>query len=160
MLRTGNTSANIRLFVLVLLSDNREDQLFFKVIGKNLNSRAKVALGQLNWGSFFYLQRSGIYINNHSNFSNLPFCGIAYFKQIKQVMRAKKENIRPNIAPLIIRGEREFAAAFGISDGHTQARLRDRGLPCYHDGKCFVYFPDEVVSWMKENWKINLPDNT
>lgn len=73
-------------------------------------------------------------------------------------MRAKEKNIRPNIVPIIIRGEREFARAFGISDGHTQAKLRAQGMPCYHDGKCFVYFPDEVKAWMKEKWKIIHPE--
>jgi hypothetical protein len=61
-----------------------------------------------------------------------------------------------NIPPLTIRGESEFAAAFGIKDPRTQAKLRSEGMPCYHDGSMFIYIPEEVINWMKQNWKINI----
>ena len=68
------------------------------------------------------------------------------------------KKLRENIAPVIIRGQKEFAAAFGISDPLVQARLRSEGLPCYNDGKMFVYDPNEVLAWMKKSWKIGLPE--
>ncbi|MDR1338581.1 MAG: hypothetical protein LBK58_00735 [Prevotellaceae bacterium] len=63
---------------------------------------------------------------------------------------------RPTIEPLVIRGDEEFFSAFGIPE-KKQAEMRTKGLPCYHDGKCFIYFPDEVSAWIKENWKMALP---
>jgi hypothetical protein len=66
----------------------------------------------------------------------------------------KKE--RRQIDPLVIRGDVEFFNAYGIP-AKKQAEMRDKGLPCYHDGKCFIYFPDEVDTWIKTNWRLNLP---
>jgi hypothetical protein len=73
-------------------------------------------------------------------------------------MREKKGTVRTNIKPEMLRGEREFAAAFGIKSGDTQAKLRAQGMPCYYDGAMFVYDPKEVKEWMKEKWKLNLPE--
>jgi hypothetical protein len=64
----------------------------------------------------------------------------------------KKETRK--ISPIIIRGESEFSEAFGIKDPRTQAALREKGLPCMHDGAMYVYDPQDVLAWMKTNWKI------
>jgi hypothetical protein len=73
----------------------------------------------------------------------------------------KKRNgkVRENIKPLLLRGESEFAAAFGIVSNHTHARLRNEGMPYYCDGKMFVYDPEEVIPWLKEHWKPQMPSN-
>jgi len=68
--------------------------------------------------------------------------------------------LRENITPIIIRGEKEFAAAFGYSDPLVQQRLRNEGMPHYNDGKCFVYDPQEVLDWMKKNWRVIVPSIT
>ena len=68
-----------------------------------------------------------------------------------------KKDKRNNIEPLVIRGADEFFKAYGIATD-KQSEMRKKGLPCYHDGKCYLYFPDEVENWIKANWKLNLPD--
>jgi len=65
---------------------------------------------------------------------------------------------RTNIEPIVIRGETEFAAAFGISDPRMQARLRSEGLPCMHDGRMYVYNPAKVLAWMENNWRVVTPE--
>jgi hypothetical protein len=72
----------------------------------------------------------------------------------KQKRRGK---VRENIKPLLLRGESEFAAAFGIHSNHTHAQLRNEGMPFYCHGKIFVYDPEEVLSWLKERWKPQMP---
>jgi hypothetical protein len=67
-----------------------------------------------------------------------------------------KDRVR-NIVPLIIRGGAEFSRAFGVCE-KKQAEMRDQGMPAYHNGKCFVYFLEDVEAWIKENWQINLPE--
>jgi hypothetical protein len=64
---------------------------------------------------------------------------------------------RTNIEPLTIRGDVEFYEAFGIN-AKKLAEMRSCGLPCYYDGKCFLYFPGEVEAWIKTNWQLNLPE--
>ena len=71
-----------------------------------------------------------------------------------------KRSARENINPFIIRGESEFAAAFGIKDPYKQAELRKQGMPFLHDGYCYVYDPLEVLAWMKVAWKIKIPTIT
>jgi hypothetical protein len=67
------------------------------------------------------------------------------------------KKVRRQIEPQTIRGDVEFFNAYGVPP-KKQAEMRDSGLPCYHDGKCYVYFPEEVNQWIKKNWKLNLPN--
>jgi hypothetical protein len=59
-----------------------------------------------------------------------------------------------SINPYLIRGDKEFYQAFGVKDPKKQAEMRGLGMPCYNDGKAFMYDPDEVKEWIKENYKI------
>lgn len=72
----------------------------------------------------------------------------------KQEEKKRQSRKRGNITPYLIRGEQEFFEAFGVKSSEKQAEMRSAGMPCYHDGKAFIYDPDEVVKWIKENWKI------
>lgn len=60
---------------------------------------------------------------------------------------------RNNIEPRFICGESEFKAAYGIS-AHTQAEWRSSGLPCYLNGKVFMYSIDEVDKWIRETKRV------
>ena len=62
---------------------------------------------------------------------------------------------RDNIQRLCLRGDVELGMAIGVSSRDTLARLRQEGLPCYHDGKSFVYFPNDVEKWLREHWDIS-----
>jgi len=64
---------------------------------------------------------------------------------------ARKRN---NIPAFCIRGEQEFFEAFGIKSPDKQAELRSRGMPHYLDNRVNVYFVEEVIAWMKENFKV------
>jgi hypothetical protein len=68
-------------------------------------------------------------------------------------MKARRDNIEPRI----LRGDAEFFKAYGM-DKRKQSEMRTKGLPCYHDGKCFIYYPEEVDTWIKNNWRLNLPN--
>ena len=57
------------------------------------------------------------------------------------------------IIPLVLRGSDEFEAAYGISEKKL-SQMRTDGLPCYNDGKIFIYYPDEVNAWIKKNWTL------
>jgi len=58
--------------------------------------------------------------------------------------------------PETVRGYKEFEQAWRYPR-NTQAKLRSMGLPCYRDGKCYFYYPDEVNRWLKEHFKIQRP---
>jgi len=68
-----------------------------------------------------------------------------------------KSKIRTNIEARVIRGEQEFHAAYGVAQA-KQTEWRSMGMPCYTDGKVFMYFADEVDAWIKNNFRIQLPE--
>jgi hypothetical protein len=61
---------------------------------------------------------------------------------------------RENIVPLILRGDYEFAQAYGIHDKRRQSQLRREGMPCFKDGDLFCYDPEEVTVWLKKRGQI------
>ena len=61
---------------------------------------------------------------------------------------------RTNIPAFCIRGEQEFFEAFGVKSPDKQAEMRSQGMPHYKDGRVTIYFAEEVVAWMKENYKV------
>ena len=63
-----------------------------------------------------------------------------------------------DVEPVVLRGQQEFAKAFGYSDADAQARLREKGMPCMHDGSLFMYNPARVLAWMEKNWTVKPPD--
>ena len=64
---------------------------------------------------------------------------------------ARKRN---NIPAFCIRGEQEFFEAFGIKSPDKQAEMRSQGMPHYSDGRIYIYFPEEVKAWIRENYKV------
>lgn len=67
--------------------------------------------------------------------------------------KTKKDKYIDALPVKTIRGESAFAKTFGFIDGHTQAKLRERGMPFWHDGSDFIYPVDEVYNWMRINFK-------
>lgn len=69
----------------------------------------------------------------------------------------KKPKRKRDIPAYMIKGEFEFAEAFGIIDPDKQAELRSEGMPCYNRKGTYFYDPEEVKDWMKNNWKVQQP---
>jgi len=67
------------------------------------------------------------------------------------------KNKRTNIEALVIRGEDEFQQAYGIPPTKL-AEMRKNGLPTHSDGKCMLFFPDDVEKFIRENWKVITPE--
>ena len=69
-------------------------------------------------------------------------------------IKGEVHEIRENILPVVIVGQKEFAAAFGISSAVKQEELRRQGMPCYNRNGTYFYDPIEVLAWMKKNFRI------
>lgn len=62
--------------------------------------------------------------------------------------------MKREIQPLFLVGDKELGAAIGISTSESLRTLRDEGLPYYHNGKSFVYDPEEVKTFLKHLWQV------
>ena len=70
---------------------------------------------------------------------------------------AKRKKRRTNIEARVICGGIEFQEMFGINESR-QAEWRSMGLPYYQDGRCYIYYPDEVDKFIKDNFRISIPE--
>ena len=75
----------------------------------------------------------------------------------KDILEKIKEYRKQNIKPEILVGEKEFMIAYKKSP-YIQAEWRSMGMPHCTDGKVFMYFTDEVNAWIKNNFRIQLPE--
>ena len=62
--------------------------------------------------------------------------------------------MKRTIEPIFLVGDEELGQAIGITTPRLLQELRNEGLPYYHNGKSFVYDPEEVKKFLKKLWSL------
>lgn len=63
--------------------------------------------------------------------------------------------MKRTIEPIFLVGDEELGQAIGITTPRLLQELRNEGLPYYHNGKSFVYDPEEVKKFLKKLWSLS-----
>ena len=68
-----------------------------------------------------------------------------------------KKRVRENIKPRILCGSTEVHAAYGISRSKLLSMMKE-GLKFYNNGRINIFYIEDIDSFIKENWKIDIPE--